>query len=114
MTEDRTRTTQDYQDMDRHFLHPWEDVTAIGEEKRTVIARGDGIYITDSEGNRLIDGPGGMWCVNVGYGREEIVEAVAAQMRDLTYYSPWSATAPPAAVLAERLADLAPTKLRLS
>lgn len=111
MLKEIVEDTQSIQAKDRHFLHPWEDVTAIGTEARTVIAKADGIYITDSDGNRLIDGPGGMWCVNVGHGREEIVEAVAAQMRDLTYFSPWSATAPPAAVLAERLAGLAPGDL---
>jgi len=104
-------TTRGLQDMDKHFLHPWEDVTAIGAEARTVITHGNGIYITDSDGNRMIDGPGGMWCVNVGYGREEIVEAVAAQMRKLTYFSPWSVTASPAAILAERLATIAPGDL---
>ncbi|MCP3968838.1 MAG: aminotransferase [Rhodobacteraceae bacterium] len=107
----RTGTTQDIQAMDRHFMHPWEDVTTIGQEARTVITRADGIYVTDSDGNRLIDGPGGMWCVNAGHGREEIVEAVAAQMRDLAYFSPWSVTAPPTAILAERLAGLAPGDL---
>ena len=103
--------TQSIQAKDRHFMHPWEDVTAIGSEIRTVIAKADGIYVTDSDGNQLIDGPGGMWCVNVGHGREEIIQAVAAQMRDLTYFSPWSATAAPAAILAERLAELAPGDL---
>ena len=111
MTDDTLLTTHDVQDMDRHFLHPWEDVTAIGAEARTVITHGNGIYITDSDGNRMIDGPGGMWCVNVGYGREEIVQAVAAQMRDLPYFSPWSVTTSPAAILAERLASLAPGDL---
>ncbi len=111
MMDDNQVTTRDMQDMDTHFIHPWEDVTAIGAEARTVITHGDGIYITDSDGNRMIDGPGGMWCVNVGYGREEIVEAVAAQMRELTYFSPWSVTASPAAILADRLATIAPGDL---
>ncbi len=111
MTNETQETTRDVQDMDKHFLHPWEDVTAIGAAPRTVISHGNGIYITDSDGNRMIDGPAGMWCVNVGYGREEIVEAVAAQMRDLPYFSPWSVTASPAAILAERLAEIAPGDL---
>jgi putrescine---pyruvate transaminase len=109
-----TKSIQDthkIQAMDKHFVHPWEDVTAIGSEARTVITKGDGIFITDSDGNRMIDGPGGMWCVNVGHGREEIIGAVTAQMRDLSYFSPWSATATPAVVLAERLAGLAPGDL---
>lgn len=71
-----TEGTQSIQAKDRHFLHPWEDVTSIGAEARTAVSKGDG--------NRLIDGSGGMWCVNVGHGREEIVEAVAALMRNLT------------------------------
>ena len=89
--------TRAVREKDRHFVHPWEDVTAIGAESRTVLTRGEGIYVIDSDGNRVIDGPGGMWCVNVGHGREEIVEAVAAQMRELSYFSPWAVTAPPAA-----------------
>lgn len=111
MTDETQANTRDVQDMDKHFIHPWEDVTAIGAEARTVVTHGDGIYVTDSDGNRMIDGPGGMWCVNAGYGREEIVEAVAAQMRDLPYFSPWSVTASPAAILAERLATIAPGDL---
>lgn len=111
MMDDLQGTTREVQEMDKHFLHPWEDVTAIGAEPRTVITHSDGIYVTDSDGNRMIDGPGGMWCVNVGYGREEIVEAVAAQMRDLPYFSPWSVTTSPAAILADRLAAIAPGDL---
>lgn len=111
MAEKSQVTTSDVQEMDKHFIHPWEDVTAIGADARTVIAHGNGIYVTDSDGNRMIDGPGGMWCVNVGYGREEIVEAVAAQMRDLPYSSPWSVTTSPAAILADRLATIAPGDL---
>ena len=103
--------TRAVREKDRHFVHPWEDVTAIGAESRTVLTRGEGIYVIDSDGNRVIDGPGGMWCVNVGHGREEIVEAVAAQMRELSYFSPWAVTAPPAAILAERLAAHAPGDL---
>ena len=109
--DDLQATTRNVHEMDKHFLHPWEDVTSIGAEARTVITHGDGIYVTDSDGNQLIDGPGGMWCVNVGYGREEIVEAVAAQMRDLPYFSPWSVTTSPAAILADRLAAIAPGDL---
>ncbi|MGE4611957.1 MAG: aminotransferase [Paracoccaceae bacterium] len=111
MVSTKSQETQSIQAMDKHFVHPWEDVTALGNEARTVISKGDGIYITDSDGNRMIDGPGGMWCVNVGHGREEIIEAVAAQMRDLSYFSPWSVTSPPAVILAERLAGLAPGDL---
>lgn len=109
-------TTQHYstsslQEMDNHFVHPWEDVTALGSNKRTMIAQASGIHITDTDGHRMIDGPGGMWCVNVGYGREEIIGAIAEQIRQLSYFSPWSVSASPAARLAERLAALAPGDL---
>ncbi len=111
MVTTKSQDTQKIQAMDKHFVHPWEDVTAIGSEARTIISKSDGIYITDSDGNRMIDGPGGMWCVNVGHGREEIIQAVTAQLRDLSYFSPWSVTAEPAVALAERLAALAPGDL---
>lgn len=96
---------------DRNFLHPWQDVTAIGADDWTSLASSDGIYVRDHEGNQLIDGPGGMWCVNVGHGREEIIEAVAQQMRDLAYFSPWSMASDTSTKLATRLADLAPGDL---
>ena len=110
MTEQSTQTRK-LQEMDKHFLHPWEDVTAIGSNERTMITRGEGIYIIDSDNKRMIDGPGGMWCVNVGHGRQEMIDAVASQMRQLSYFSPWSVSSSPAAILAERLAALAPGDL---
>ncbi|NIZ15045.1 aminotransferase class III-fold pyridoxal phosphate-dependent enzyme, partial [Phaeobacter sp. HF9A] len=96
---------------DRNFLHPWQDVTAIGDEAWTSLNSSAGIYVQDAAGNQLIDGPGGMWCVNVGYGREEIIEAVAQQMRDLSYFSPWSMASETSTRLAQRLAALAPGDL---
>ncbi len=65
----------------------------------------------DADGNQLIDGPGGMWCVNAGYGREEIIQAVTDQMRQLSYFSPWSMSSSPASRLSKRLAELAPGDL---
>ncbi|SIN84449.1 aminotransferase [Vannielia litorea] len=108
---DSSSDTKDIHRADRHFLHPWEDVTAIGETPRTVLTDSEDIYVTDSDGKRMIDGPGGMWCVNVGHGREEIIEACAAQMRRLSYFSPWSMASDVAANLARRLAALAPGDL---
>ena len=94
-----------------HFLHPWQDLTANEPASYSALQQASGIYVQDSAGQKLIDGPGGMWCVNVGHGREEIIEAVTRQMRDLTYFSPWSVTAPVTEQLAERLAALAPGDL---
>ncbi|WP_282040417.1 aspartate aminotransferase family protein [Halomonas alimentaria] len=102
--------TSDYQRLDRaHHLHPFTDFKALGEEGSRIIERGEGVYIIDSEGNRILDGMAGLWCVNLGYGREELVEAATAQMRQLPYYNNFfKTTHPPAVKLAETLCRLAP------
>ena len=92
----------------RHHLHPWEGLADWRAADRHVHVRGEGIHLIDAAGRRLIDGPGGMWCVNVGYGRREIAEAMAEQATTLAYASPWAAAHAPGAALAERLARLAP------
>lgn len=96
---------------DPNFLRPWQDVTSIGEFEWTFLEKSDDVYVTDSEGNQLLDGPGGMWCVNAGYGREEIIQAVADQMRQLSYFSPWSMGSSKATELSARLASLSPGDL---
>ena len=74
-----------------------------------MIVSGEGVRLRDSHGNEYIDAMAGLWCVNVGYGREEIVEAIAAQARQLAYYhSFFSMTAEPAVRLADRLLRLSP------
>ena len=103
-----TAKTEQLQQLDNQFVHPWEDVKSIGKNKRTVITGGQGIYVTDSDGNRLIDGPAGMWCVNIGHGREEMAQAIAAQCMQLSYVSPWSLANSPAARLANKLVSIAP------
>jgi len=103
--------TEAIQAKDNKFVHPWENLKLIGKNKRPVLTRGEGIYVYDSDGNRYIDGPAGMWCVNVGYGRSEIADAVAKQLAEMPYDSPWSFTNVPAAQLAERLTALTPGDL---
>ncbi len=77
-----------------------------------IIVSGEGCYLTDATGRRLLDGLAGLWCVNVGYGRREIIEAVHRQMAQLPYYcSFFNTTNEPAIRLAERLAKLAPPRL---
>ena len=100
--------TEQLQSKDNQFVHPWEDVKMIDENKRTVIMDGEGIYVTDSDGNRLIDGPAGMWCVNIGHGRKEMADKIAEQVMELSYVSPWSLANSPAAKLADKLVSLAP------
>ena len=77
-----------------------------------VIASGKGCHLIDTDGDRLLDGMGGLWCVNIGYGRPELAEAAARQMRELPYYNSFFKTTMPATVqLAEELAELAPEGL---
>ena len=58
----------------RHLVQPWPAAGAIGDEARGLIGSGEGIYVTDEAGRKLIDGPAGMWCVNVGHRRDELAE----------------------------------------
>ena len=103
--------TQSLQKEDNLFIHPWESMDDLGTNHRTVITEGDGIYIRDSDGNRLLDAPAGMWCVNIGHRRQEMADAIAEQTMALTYVSPWSLTNAPASRLAEKLASLTPGDL---
>ncbi len=93
-----------------HFFHPWESMGAEDAD-RVVAAAGDGIHIIDAEGRRFIDGPGGMWNVQIGYGRREMADAIAGQVMKLAYHSPWAFASEPSAVLAKRLAEMAPGDL---
>jgi adenosylmethionine-8-amino-7-oxononanoate aminotransferase len=93
---------------DTRLWHPFADMHAV-RRSEFVIERGEGAYVWDAGGNRYLDGTASLWCVNVGHGRAEIVEAAAAQMRELPSYSCFGAFANrPALDLAERLAAIAP------
>jgi adenosylmethionine-8-amino-7-oxononanoate aminotransferase len=94
-----------------HFIHPWEDMGSLGDNNRTVATGGDGIYIHDSDGNRLIDGPGGMWCTQIGYGRQEMADAISQQVMRTPYFSPFNMTCDVPSILAEKLTQLAPGDL---
>ncbi|MBZ9657124.1 aminotransferase [Phyllobacterium lublinensis] len=95
----------------RHLVQPWPCAADIGAETRSLIGAGEGIYITDGEGKRLIDGPAGMWCVNVGHRREELARVMYDQAMQLSYNTPWYTMNEPSAVLAKRIADYAPGDL---
>ena len=97
------RSTADYQAMDAaHHWHPFSDMADLNRKGSRVIASAQGVWLTDTDGNRFIDGMSGLWCVNVGYGREEIVEAVARQLRDLPYYNTFFQCTHPAAKFKSR------------
>ncbi|MGB7263558.1 MAG: aminotransferase [Albidovulum sp.] len=94
-----------------HFLHPWEDMNDHGNNERTFAETATGIYVRDEAGRDLIDGPGGMWCVNIGYGREEMGQAMADQARDMAYFSPYSMGNSVVADLAHKIAERTPGDL---
>jgi adenosylmethionine-8-amino-7-oxononanoate aminotransferase len=95
-----------------HFLHPWQIFDAIAEEGALPIAAAEGAYIYDADGNRYLDAVGGLWCTNIGLGRDEMADAIADQVRKMAYASPFvDMTNIPAATLAAKLAELAPGDL---
>jgi len=95
-----------------HHLQPFTDYHALHDKGARVITKADGIYIWDSEGKKLLDGMAGLWCVNIGYGRKELVEAASAQMAELPYYNTFfQSTHPPAIELAKLLAEVTPPRL---
>ncbi|KQQ57834.1 aminotransferase [Pseudomonas sp. Leaf129] len=102
--------TQHWQDLSSaHHLAPFSDYTQLKNKGPRIITKADGVYLWDSEGHKILDGMAGLWCVAIGYGREELVQAASAQMRELPYYNLFFQTAhPPALELAKAIADLAP------
>lgn len=98
--------------MDRaHHLHPFTDHAAMHPGGTHILTGGKGVYLQGEEG-MLLDGLAGLWCVNVGYGRKEIVDAVTKQMTELSFYpSFFNSTTEPAVRLADRLGRMAPGDL---
>ncbi|MDM5148045.1 aspartate aminotransferase family protein [Candidatus Persebacteraceae bacterium Df01] len=109
MNNTKLTSTAAYQQADAaHYLHPFTDNGALGNNAR-IICRADGVYLWDTDGNQLLDGMSGLWCVNVGYGRASITQAVAKQMDKLPYYNSFFQCAtPPAIELAQTLTEVAP------
>jgi len=108
MMDGKSRTGSEWQDLDsRHYLHPFTDHKELMEKKSRIIERADGAYIYDIDGNRILDGMSGLWCVNAGYGREELVEAATRQLRELPYYNSFFQCAhPPSIELARILQEV--------
>jgi putrescine aminotransferase len=102
--------TKEIQALDsKHYLHPFTDFKDLATRGARVMVKGEGIYLWDSEGKRLLDGMSGLWCVNVGYGRQEICDAAYAQMQQLPFYNSFfQTTNVPAVELAAALVEVAP------
>ena len=95
-----------------HHLHPFSAQGEFHTKGARVITRAEGAWLTDSDGERILDGMAGLWCVNIGYGRHELAAAAERQMRELPYYNTFfKTTHVPAIQLASRLADLVPGDL---
>ena len=96
---------------DKLVLHPYEDLKDRGTYKRKLIVKSDNIYLYDEDGKRYIDGPGGMWCNNIGHGNKEIAEAIKNQIETMDYCSPFSESSERTAELASVLSELSPGDL---
>lgn len=105
--------TDALQELDaKHHLHPFTAGDELAAKGVRVIKSARGVYLTDTEGEQIMDGMAGLWCVNIGYGREELAEAAARQMRELPYYNTFfQTTHVPAVTLASQIAELTPHDL---
>ena len=97
---------------DDRILYPWEYLEYRGEDDRTIIEKSQGIYLYDKTGHKLIDGPGGMWNVNLGHGVKEIADAVYNQITKMPYASPFTEWTEIAYNYASRIVKYAPGDLK--
>ena len=100
--------TSKLQELDsRHHLHPFSDYKILKEKGSRVIVRAEGVYLWDSDGNRILDGMAGLWCVNIGYGRNELARVAMEQMQQLPYYNSFfQTTHPPGIELSQLLSEI--------
>lgn len=92
-----------------HHLHPFTDHQELRAAGARMITRAEGPFVYDSEGHELLDGMAGLWCVNIGYGRNELAEAAYEQMKELPYYNSFfKCSSPTPVLLAKKLAEIAP------
>lgn len=91
----------------RYMLHPMAHPRQMQEQPPRIVAHGDGVWVTDVDGHRVVDGVGGLWNINLGYGRDEIKQAIVEQLDELVYYSCFRGTTHPRAIeLSARLVSL--------
>ncbi len=103
-------STAELQKLDAaHHMHPFTDANGLAAKGARIIKSAKGVYLTDSEGQQIIDGMAGLWCVNIGYGRPELGNVAKRQMDELCYYNTFfQTTHVPAIALAAELAKIAP------
>ncbi len=105
-----TEQTQRWQALDaRHHLHPFTTHHELAAKGARIITRAEGCYVWDSHGNRLFDGMAGLWCTQIGHGRERLAATASAQIKTLDYYNAFfQCGTPPAIELAAKLAGILP------
>ena len=110
MLLDNHPPTDEMQALDAaHHLHPFTDTKQIREVGTRVITKAEGVWLTDSDGNQFLDAMAGLWCVNIGYGRGELADVSARQMRQLPYYNTFFMSShPPVIALSAKLAEVTP------
>jgi adenosylmethionine-8-amino-7-oxononanoate aminotransferase len=108
-----TARTQDHTEVDlAHLIHPLTDHSQLPEVGPLVLVRGEGCELIAEDGRRLIDGSAGLWTVNLGHGRRDLIAAATAQLEKLPYAATFGGVAAaPTIELAERIAGLAPDGL---
>ena len=96
----------------RHLLHPFAELSRLAKEDSRFFSRAEGVWVHGIDGTPYLDGIGGLWCVNIGYGRREMADAIAEQAAQLPYYNTFTdMSSAPAALLARQIASLAPGDL---
>ncbi|MBK6637009.1 MAG: aspartate aminotransferase family protein [Rhodocyclaceae bacterium] len=106
--------TKEIQALDSaHYMHPFTAHRELAQKGARVMVKGEGIYLWDSEGKKLLDGMSGLWCINVGYGRKELADAAYKQLLELPYYNSFfNTTTIPPVQLAKLLAEVTPPQFR--
>ncbi len=96
---ENTYNTESLQAMDNaHYLHPFSDHKSLREKGARMIVRAEGVYLWDSDGNKILDGMAGLWCTNIGYGQISVAEVAYNQMLELPYYNSFFQCAHPPVV----------------
>ena len=110
-TESATRSAALQEQAKRHLWMHFSRMGAYAEADVPIIVRGEGCYVWDDQGRRLLDGLSALFCVNIGHGRVDIAQAGADQARELGFFTNWSYAHPRAIELAVKIAELAPGDL---
>jgi 4-aminobutyrate--pyruvate transaminase len=95
-----------------HYLHPYTNLSLHREVGPMVIERGEGVYVYDSEGNRYLEGLGGLFCASLGFSETRLADAADRQMRKLPFYHAFGhKSSEPSILLAEKLISMAPVPM---